>query len=149
MAVAVLVVAAVAGCGGGSSGPGGASPTQLQVGGSYQVTPSVLQSACGTVTVLPGPAQVAHTAGASDFRLTHVGQTYTGRVERTGAFATDPLVINLGSGSTDTVRIEGRFRTDGLDATVTVDANHAGASPCRYLVGWQVAKQGSPNVIPG
>lgn len=147
----MMMVLAVAGCGGGSSGGGttGGSPAQLQVGGSYQITPTVLQNPCGSVTVLPGPATVAHTPGATDFRLTHVGQTYTGRAERNGAFTTDPLVINFGSGSTDTVRLEGRFRTDGLDATVTVDTNHAGAAPCRYVVGWQAAKQGSPNVIPG
>jgi hypothetical protein len=48
-----------------------------------------------------------------------------------------------------TVRLEGRFRTDGLEATDTVDTNHAGAAPCRYIVGWQATKQGSPNVIPG
>jgi hypothetical protein len=146
----VLAVAAVAGCGGGTSGPGGGGASgQLQVGGTYQVTPTVLQSVCGTVTVEPGPATVAHSPGASDFRLTHVGQTYAGRVERNGSFVTDPLVISLGQGSTDTVRLEGRFRTDGLEATVTVDTNHAGAAPCRYVVGWQAAKQGSPNVIPG
>jgi hypothetical protein len=132
-----------------SSGPDTPSPTALQVGGSYQITPTVLQNPCGAITVLPGPAQVAHNPGAADLRLTHVGQTYTGRVERSGAFTMDPLVLNLGGGSTDTVRIEGRFTASGFDATVSVDAAHAGAAPCRYVVGWQAAKQGGPNVIPG
>jgi hypothetical protein len=119
------------------------------VGGSYQVVPTVLQNPCGSVTVLPGPAQVTHAPGAADLRLTHVGQSYAGRVERSGAFTTEALVINLGGGSTDTVRIEGRFTTTGFEATVTVDTAHAGAPACRYLVGWQAAKQGGPNVIPG
>jgi hypothetical protein len=121
----------------------------LQVGGAYQINPTLLQNSCGSVTVLPGPAQVAHTAGATDLRLTHVGQTYTGRIERSGAFVTDPLAITFAAGSTDTVRMEGRFTTSGFEANVTVDAAHAGAAPCRYVVGWQATRQGGANVIPG
>jgi hypothetical protein len=142
------VILLAAGCG-GESGPPTPPSTLLQVGGSYQVTPAVLQNACGTVTVLPGPATVVHTAGSADLRLSHVGQTYAGRVEPSGAFTTTPLVITLANGSTDTVRIEGRFGTSGFEATVTVDAAHAGAAPCRYVVRWQASKQGGPNVIPG
>jgi len=119
------------------------------VGGAYQINPTLLQSSCGSVTVLPGPAQVAHTAGASDLRLSHAGQTYTGRIERSGAFVTDPRAITFAAGSTDTVRMEGRFTTSGFEANVTVDAAHAGAAPCRYVVGWQATRQGGANVIPG
>lgn len=147
----LLILAAMAAtwaCG-GSSGPGTPSPTALQVGGTYQVTPTVLQSACGSVTVQPGSAEVTHTAGAAELRLSHAGQTYAGRVERSGAFATDPLVITFAAGSTDTVRIEGRFTATGFEANVTVDTAHTGAAPCRYLVGWQATKQGRANVIPG
>jgi hypothetical protein len=126
----------------------GTGPSQLQVGGSYQITPTLLQNACGVITVLPGPAQVSHTPGASNLRISHAGQTYTGRVETSGAFAMEPLAIDLGGGSTDTARIEGRFASTGFEATVTVDAAHAGAAPCRYVVRWQAAKQGSPNVLP-
>lgn len=150
---ALLLLAAVAGASGcgGSSGSGPATPaaTVLQVGGPYQITPTLLQNSCGSVTVLPGPAQVAHTAGASDLRLSHAGQTYTGRIERSGVFVTDPLAITFAAGSTDTVRMEGRFTTSGFEANVTVDAAHAGAAPCRYVVGWQAARQGGANVIPG
>ncbi len=121
----------------------------LQVGGAYQITPTLQQNTCGTVTVMPGPAQVAHTAGATDLRLSHAGQTYSGRIERSGTFATDPLVIAFAAGSTDTVRIEGRFTTNGFEASVVVDAAHAGVAPCRYVVGWQATKQGGANVRPG
>lgn len=147
-AVLALLAAVAAACG-GSDPVASPSPNQLQVGGTYQITPTLVQNACGRVTVLPGPADVAHAAGAADLRLSHVGQTYSGRVDRAGAFVMDPLVITFGAGSTDTVRIEGRFSTGGFDADVTVDAAHAGASPCRYLVRWQATKQGPANVIPG
>lgn len=135
-------------CGGGSD-PATPSPNVLLVAGSYQINPTLGQNGCGNVTVLPGPAQVAHTAGAANLSLSHVGQTYSGRVEPNGTFVMNPLVITSGAGSTDTVRIEGRFTTNGFEANVTVDAAHAGAPPCQYLVRWQATKQGSPNVIPG
>jgi hypothetical protein len=144
----LLALAGTSGCG-GSSTPAAPAPTALQVGGSYQISPTLLQNACGSVTVQPGPADVAHTAAATSLRLTHAGQSYSGRVERSGSFAMDPLVISLAQGSTDTVRIEGRFTTSGFEANVTVDAAHAGAAPCRYVVGWQATKQGGANVIPG
>jgi hypothetical protein len=147
-ALVVLLAAGASACG-GSSGPATPSPALLQVSGAYQITPTLLQNACGSVTVQPGPAQVAHAPGAADLRISHAGQTYSGRIERTGAFVTDPLVISFAAGSTDTVRLEGRFTTGGFEANVTVDAAHAGAAPCRYVVGWQAAKQGGTNVIPG
>lgn len=147
-AVLVLLAAGSGACG-GSSDPAAPTSTELQVAGSYQVSPTLGQNGCGSVTVQPGPAQVVHTAGASTLQLSHVGQTYSGRVERNGSFTMDPLVITSGQGSTDTVGITGRFSTGGLEADVTVDAAHAGAPACRYLVRWQATKQGSPNVIPG
>jgi hypothetical protein len=142
----LFAVLALAACG-GSAGPGGGSPV-LTVGGSYQISPTVLSNPCGSVQVLPGPATVTQSAGAPDFRLTHAGQTYTGRVESGGSFTTEPLLITFAPGSTDTVTISGRFTTAGFDATVAVDTAHAGAAPCRYTVAWAASKQGAPNVIP-
>ena len=49
--------------------------------------------------------------------------------------------------SSQTVTIEGRFVTTGLEAVVTVDQ----ATPipaCRYRVSWAGTKQGAANVIP-
>lgn len=148
MAFFVLLAAGCAACGGGSD-PAAPTSTELQVAGSYQVVPTLGQNGCGSVTVQPGPAGVVHTAGASTLLLSHADQTYSGRVERNGTFAMDPLVITFGQGSTDTVRIQGRFSTGGFEADVTVDAAHTGAPACRYVVRWQATKQGAPNVIPG
>ena len=146
--LACMAVLAIGACG-GSSPAGPAGPAGLQVGGAYQITPTLLQDACGGATVTPGPAQVAHTLGASQFQLTHVGNTYSGRVDTTGSFTIDPLNLSLGSGATASVRIEGRFSTGGFEATVTVDETRAGTTaPCRYLVRWQATKQGPPNVLP-
>ena len=119
------------------------------MGGTYQIAPTLVENACGTVSVQPGPADVAHTAGAATVRLTHVGQTYSGRIEPSGRFVMDPLVITFAAASTDTVRIEGRFTPTGFEATAGVDVAHAGAAPCRYVVRWLATKQGGANVIPG
>ena len=120
----------------------------LSLGGSYQVTPTLIANGCGDVQVLPGPATVAHTPGATTLALTHVGQTYSGTVDPRGAFQTTPLAIAVGGGSTDTVAIAGTFSTTGFEAMVTVQAAHAGVPSCVYTVRWVAAKQGTPNVIP-
>ena len=147
-AAAVLALSAAA-CGGSSGGPPPAPTTPvLSLGGSYQVTPTLLANGCGQVQVLPGPATVAHTPGATTLSLSHVGQTYSGTVDARGAFQTTPLAIAVGGGSTDTVAIAGTFNATGFEATVTVDAAHAGAPRCAYSVRWLAAKQGAPNVIP-
>ncbi len=146
----LLVLLVLPACGGGTSSGGGTpAPTNvLSVAGTYQITPSILSNPCGQVEVLPGPATVAQTPGASDFRLTHFSLTHSGQVQAGGAFATQPVVLAFGNGSTDTVSITGRFTTSGLEATVNVDTAHTGAAPCRYVVGWAATKQGAPNVIP-
>ena len=149
----VVTAGAPAACGGSGPPTAPASPASpaapvLTVAGAYQITPSLLQNGCGAVEVLPGPATVAHAPGATALSLTHVGQTYTGTIDARGAFATAPRAIALGNGSTDTVTIAGTFATTGFEATVTVEATHAGAPPCAYSVRWLAAKQGAPNVIP-
>ena len=148
-AAAVLALSAAA-CGGSSSGgsPPAPSTPVLSLGGAYQITPTLIANACGQVQVLPGPATVAHTPGATTLTLSHVGQTYSGTVDSRGAFQTVPLAIAVGGGSTDTVAIAGTFNTTGFEATVTVDAAHVGAPQCAYSVRWLGTKQGAPNVIP-
>ena len=146
-----IAALAAAACGGSSSPPttpsSPAAPV-LSVGGAYQVTPTLLQNACGQVEVQPGPATVAHAPGATTLSLTHVNQVHSGTIAAGGAFSTSPRVIALGNGSTDTVTIAGTFATAGFEAVVTVQADHAGAPPCVYTVRWAAAKQGTPNVIP-
>ena len=147
--LAAVVLASSAGCGGSGGGtPAAPAAPVLSLGGSYQITPALIANGCGEVQVLPGPATVAHSPGATTLSLSHVGQTYSGTVDSRGAFQTTPREINVGGGSTDTVAIVGTFSTTGFEATVTVDAAHAGAPRCAYSVRWQAAKQGSPNVIP-
>jgi hypothetical protein len=135
----------------GSSSPSSpAAPAQLQIAGAYQITPTLLQDGCGGTSVSPGPAQVTHTAGASQFQLSHAGITYAGRVDAAGGFSTDPVSVTLSAGTSVSVRVEGRFSTGGFDATVTVDESRLGATAaCRYVVRWQASKQGAPNVLPG
>ena len=145
---AAAVLALAAACGGSGGGLPVTPPAPvLSLGGSYQITPTLIANGCGEVQVLPGPATVAHTPGATTLSLSHVGQTYSGTVDSRGAFQTAPRAITVGS-STDTVAISGTFTTTGFDATVTVDAAHAGVQPCAYSVRWLAAKQGTPNVIP-
>ena len=143
----VFAAAVAAACGDSGDGPADPGPPVLSVGGTYQVTPTVLQNPCGPVEVLPGPATVAHFPGATSFAVSHAGQTYNGIVLSGGAFSTTPRVIALGDGSTDTVTLGGRFTTNGFDATVTVDTSRPGAPPCTYTVRWSAAKQGPPNTF--
>lgn len=146
-AILACVLACTPGC--GSSSPASPAPAALQVAGSYQITPTLVQDACGGTSVAPGPAQVTQAPGASQLQLSHAGITYTGRVEPSGAFTTDPTSVTLASGTAVSIRIEGRFATNGFDANVTVDETRVGAaSACRYVVRWQAAKQGAPNVLP-
>ena len=133
-------------CGGGSSPSTTPSAASPQVGGAYNVTVQLLDNDCGaTPTVQAQPTSVAHTAGATDFALTHGGLRVTGAVGRDGAFTTQPLAVQDPLGPA-TLTIAGRFTSGGLEATVTVTVT-AAAGTCRYTVGWTGVKQGAPNVV--
>jgi hypothetical protein len=143
--VAVLAVVVGVGsllaCGGGGGGGGNPNgPRVLSVGGDYAMTVALTSNDCGAVTVLPLPTRVDHTPGAARFRLTHGPNTFDGSVSADGTFTTDQATLSDGS----TIVIAGRFSASGLEATATV--NHP--APCRYVVRWTGAKQGTPNVIP-
>jgi hypothetical protein len=112
----------------------------LSVGGDYAMTVALTSNDCGAVTVLPLPTRVDHTPGATRFRLTHGPNTFDGSVAADGTFTTDQATLSDGS----TIVIAGRFSVSGLEATATVSQ----PGPCRYVVRWTGAKQGSPNVIP-
>jgi hypothetical protein len=105
------------------------------------------ENACGAVTVLPLPTRVTHTAGASQFQLTH-GATYAGTFDAAtgGAFRTAAQTF-ADAGSSQTVHIQGSFRATGFDAEATVDQT-APAPACRYVVRWTGTKVGAANVIP-
>ena len=136
LAIAMLF----SGCGGGgaASAP---TVTAISVGGQYDTVVTLQESSCAGITVMSLPTTVTHSAGAARLALTHAGTTYPGALQADGRFATDPQLVG---GST--VRIEGRFTTTGLDASVTVDVQ--GSAPCRYVTRWAGTKQGPPNVLP-
>jgi hypothetical protein len=135
-------------CGSG----GGSSPTSStaspQVGGQYEVLVRLLENGCGAgVTVAPQPTSVTHAPGASEFTLAHGGLRVEGSLSRDGAFTTRPASVQDPLGPA-TLVISGRFTTNGLEATVTVDVQPAApAGACRYTVAWRGTKLGAPNVI--
>ena len=141
-----LVVATLAAaCGGSSSGP---SATELRVAGTYDTAVTLQQSTCAGITVQRFTTTVAHTPGATTLTLTHNGLTYSGTVQRNGAFATTPRAVT-GNGETHTLTIAGTFTTTAIDATVSADVQRTGSANCQYTVKWAGPKQGAPNVIPG
>lgn len=145
---AVLSLAACGGGGGGTTGPTGGGGPVLSVGGDYAMAVELTENSCGAVTVLPLATRVAHTPGALQFQLTHGPNTYSGTFDAPagGQFRTAARTFS-DAASSQTVNIQGRFVTTGLEAVVTVD-QAAPAPACRYLVRWTGTKQGAANVVP-
>jgi hypothetical protein len=143
---ALTTAVVVAACGGDSTEP--TPSNELQVGGTYNTTVTLQQSACTGITVQTFPTTVTHTAGSSTLTLTHAGNAYSGAVQRNGSFATTPKAVG-GGGETHTFTIAGTFTTTSMDATVTAVVQRTGQADCTYSVKWAGPKQGPPNVIPG
>jgi hypothetical protein len=146
--VAVAAAFALACGSGGSTGPSEPGGSVRSVGGDYAIAVALAENSCGAVTVLPLPTRVAHTPGTQQFQLTHGPNTYSGTFDAPGGgqFRTAARTFS-DAASSQTVQIDGRFTTTGLEAVVTVDQT-APAPACRYVVRWTGAKQGAPNVIP-
>jgi hypothetical protein len=136
----------IAACGGSS--PSGVNSAELSVGGTYTTAVTLQQNGCTGITVQTFPTTVAHTAGSTSLTLTHASNSYTGTVQRNGAFTTTPKVVGGGAES-HTLTITGTFTTTTIDATVTALVQRAGSANCQYTVKWAGPKQGGPNVIPG
>ena len=147
--VASLAVASavlVAGCGGDSSPT---SPTtELKVDGTYATNVVLTQSTCPSLTVQGNPTTVTHTTGASTLTLTHAGNSYSGTVQRNGAFSTTPKALTAGA-ETHTLTIAGTFSRTAINAMVTAVVQRSGSADCQYTVTWIGPKEGVPNVIPG
>ena len=141
----LTLLAATLACGGGSSDP---SSTDLRVAGTYDTAVTLQQSTCTGITVQRFATTVAHTPGATTLTLTHNGLTYSGTVQRSGAFATTPRAVT-GNGETHTLTIAGTFTTTAIDATVSADVQRTGSANCQYTVKWAGPNQSGPNVIPG
>jgi hypothetical protein len=137
--------AVIAACGGDSSGPGN---TDLRVAGTYDTAVTLQQNGCTGITVQRFTTVVAHVPGATTLTLTHAGNTYSGTVQRNGAFATTPKAVGTGA-EIHTLTIAGTFSTTAIDATVSADVQRTGSANCQYTVKWAGPKQGEPNVIPG
>jgi hypothetical protein len=143
----VLAAAAISAACGGSSNPTTPS-TDLSVGGTYDTAVTLTQNSCGSITVQRNATTVTHTPGAATLTVTHVGNAYSGTVQRNGAFSTTAKAVTAGS-ETHTLTITGTFTTTAIDATVAAVVQRAGAANCEYTVKWAGPKQGAPNVIPG
>ena len=141
--VSALLVAAC----GGDSGPTPPT-TELKVDGTYATNVSVTQSTCPSITVQGNPTTVTHTTGATTLTLMHAGTSYSGTVQRNGAFSTMPKAVTAGA-ETHTLTIAGTFSRTAINATVTATVQRSGSADCQYTVTWIGPKQGGPNVIPG
>jgi hypothetical protein len=152
--IAVVLVWAGA-CSGGDPDEGGpadagavdADPTVLLVAGQYATEVSLEESDCTGIMVESMPTTVSHEPGATELTLRHAGQTYTGSVERDGAFATEPHEVGS-SAELHTLTIAGRFSTTGFEATVDAAVSRNRTHDCDYVVGWVGTKSGEPNTIP-
>ena len=143
---AVASAVLVAACGGDSNPT--PPPTELKVDGTYATNVALTQSTCPSLTVQGNPTTVTHTTGASTLTLTHAGNSYSGTVQRNGAFSTTPKALTAGA-ETHTLTIAGTFSRTAINATVTAVVQRSGSADCQYTVTWIGPKQGAPNVIPG
>lgn len=135
--------------GGGPADAGAvdADPNVLMVAGQYATDVSLEESSCSDIVVQSMPTTVNHEPGATELTLRHAGQTYTGSVERDGAFATEPQDVGTAA-ELHTLTIAGRFSTMGFGATVQAAVSRNGTPDCDYVVGWVGTKSGAPNTIP-
>ena len=143
---AVASAVLVAACGGDSDPT--PPTTELKVDGTYATNVVLTQSTCPSLTVQGNPTTVTHTTGASTLTLTHAGNSYSGTVQRNGAFSTTPKALTAGA-ETHTLTIAGTFSRTAINATVTAVVQRSGSADCQYTVTWIGPKQGAPNVIPG
>ncbi len=142
-----LLAALALGCGGGGGGSPTAPPVPTPVSpiaGRYDVSVVLGANSCGAVTVQTQATSVVHTAGDSRFTLVHGANSFAGTLNADLTFVTDPLTLAGGDGSTLVVRIQGRYPSQALEATVTVNVSGRPVAPatCRYVVAWSGVKTG-------
>lgn len=147
LAATTLLALLAFGCGGSGGGSPTAPPPPAPaspIAGRYDVAVALGTNSCGAVTVQTQATSVSHTAGASRFSLVHGANTFAGTLNADMTFVTDPLTLAGGDGSTLTVRIQGRFPSQALEATVTVEVRDRPVAPatCSYVVAWTGVKTG-------
>lgn len=141
----LLVLTALAwGCGGGGDSPTAPPPPASPIAGRYSVTVALGANSCGAVTVEPQPTTVNHAPGESRFSLVHGSNTFAATLQADLSFVADPLPLSAADGSTLTVRLQGRFPANALEATVTVEIRNRPIAPasCSYVVAWTGTKSG-------
>lgn len=147
-AVAATLVAA---CGGSSPA---APPQAISVGGTYALTKTVLEDACGgAIRTFVFTARVRHDPGSSSFVLTDSFNDLPGRVESDGSFAIPATRTGTESGAAVVSTFEpGRFTATGFEVAVRIDIDRPSGTPpgpaCRVRESWAGLKQGTPNVLP-
>ncbi len=148
---AAAFAAAVAGCGGSSPA---APPSGISVGGTYGLTKTVLEDACGgAIRTFAFTARVRHDPGSASFVLNDSFNDLPGRVEPGGAF-TIPATRTGTEGGAPVVSTfdTGRFTATGFEVPVRIDIDRALGTPpapaCRVRESWAGIKQGTPNVLP-
>jgi hypothetical protein len=130
------------------SGADARDPTLLYVAGQYPTEVAITQSTCQGIQVESMTTTVTHAAGSADLSLRHAGVTYTGTIERDGAFTTAPQSVGTAAES-HRLTISGRFSITGFEATVAAEVTKNGIAACSYAVSWIGTKTGEPNVVPG
>lgn len=142
---------AMAACGGSSPA---APPSGFSVGGSYALTKTVLEDACGgAIRTFVFTARVRHDPGATTFVLNDSFNDLPGRVESDGAFTIPATRTGTEAGAAVVSTFDpGRFTTAGFEVAVRIDIDRPSGTPpapaCRVRESWAGVKQGPPNVLP-
>ena len=137
------------GCGGEAAGP--SEPTSgIHVAGTYAITRSFVSGSCQPPTpgaTVPVTGVVSHVRGARDFSLVNSdGGRFNGRLNPDATF-TNGRVSAIGAGGVPyELLFEGRFTTDGFEATLALD-DHRPSGDCREVLTWRASKQGEPNIL--
>jgi hypothetical protein len=139
--IRLALTAGLWGCGGSGTAPP-PPPAPVTFSGTYGTRVTLVQSACGAVTVQDNPTVVTHDPSSGAVSFGHAGQTYPGTVASSGAFTTTPRVLDVHDGFIYTIGIAGQFAATGFEAEVTVDRAGPGSVVCRYLVHWTGARTG-------
>jgi len=152
LAGAALVIVGGAAC--KSQSPTAATPRQLQVGGTYQITKTGLEDTCGgPLTPFVSNGTVTHTAGSGTIILNDGFTDYIGNVSTDGALTVPArnTAPHLGAPVVTSFQ-SGRFTTDGFTADVRLDIDGPHGTPplgvCFVRQSWRGIKQGAPNIIP-
>jgi hypothetical protein len=133
--VGLMLLLALAGCGGSDSEGTTPPPPPTSFAGTYATTVTLAQNTCGAVTVQSLPTTVTFDATSRAVGLTHGGTTYTGTVAADSTFTTAARDVNVGDGFQYVVTVTGKFGARSFTADARVDRSGSGAA-CFYVAHW-------------